>query len=50
MGATENQIWVLGLEDSNADQSITWDQPFPNFNEQDVLIIDLNTLTNEILG
>jgi hypothetical protein len=38
------------LKDSNADKSITWDQPFPNFNEQDVLIIDLNTLTDEILG
>jgi hypothetical protein len=43
------EIWTLGLKNSNADKSITWDQTFPNFNEPDVLIIDLNSLTDEIL-
>jgi hypothetical protein len=49
MVTTDLQIWTLGLKSSNADKSITWDEPFPNFNEQDVLIIDLNSLTDDIL-
>jgi hypothetical protein len=49
METTDPQIWVLGLKESNADKTITWDQPFPNFNEPDVLIIDLNSLTDKVL-
>ena len=45
----ELQIWLLGNTHPNADKSIVWNQPFPNLADPDVLVVDLTTLTEEIL-
>lgn len=42
-------IWVLGDEVPNADRSISWDSSFPNFADPDILIINLQTLTEQVL-
>jgi hypothetical protein len=46
---TEPVIWVLGENVPNADKSISWDSPFPNFSDPDILIINLQTLTKDVL-
>src|SRR5438876_2058687 len=47
---SSNQIvWVLGENVSNADKSISWDSPFPNFSDPDLLIINLQSLTEDVL-
>jgi len=43
-------IWILGNRNPNFDKSITWDAVFPNLSEPDVLVIDLTTLTEEVLN
>src|SRR5881396_2495150 len=40
----EPKIWVLGGKSRNADMSIPWNAPFPNFADPDILIINLDTL------
>lgn len=40
----EKIIWVLGSIHENADKSIMWHQPFPNFSNCDLLIVNLQTL------
>lgn len=46
---SESKVWIVGAQHSNADRSISWDEPFPNFTEPDVLIINLVTLDKETL-
>src|SRR6185437_6775021 len=46
---SELKIWLIGSKNPNADKSIAWDSPFPNLSEPDVLIINLQTLTEDIL-
>ncbi len=43
------RIWVLGAKCYNADRSIQWDSEFPNFADPDILIINLTSLTKEVL-
>ena len=45
----ELRVWVLGADNSNADKCIQWDSSFPNFADADVLIVNLQSLTKEIL-
>lgn len=42
-------VWILGATHPKADKSISWDEPFPNLGEPDVLIINLSTLTHDVL-
>ena len=43
------RVWVLGSAHPSADRSIAWGDPFPNFSDPDVLIVDLTTLTVPVL-
>ena len=45
----EPKIWVLGGKSRNADMSIPWNAPFPNFADPDILIINLDTLDDEAI-
>ena len=47
--AARPRAWVLGSAHPSADRSIAWDDPFPNFSDPDVLIVDLTTLTVPVL-
>ena len=47
--AARPRAWVLGSAHPSADTSIAWDDPFPNFSDPDVLIVDLTTLTVPVL-
>ena len=42
-------VWILGNEHSNADKSITWNEPPVNLGEPDVLIVDLTTMSENVL-
>ena len=44
MATSEAKIWVLGGKSPKADLSISWDAPFPNFADPDILIINLDTM------
>jgi hypothetical protein len=43
------KVWVLGAKNYNADEDIGWYQDFPNFSDADVLIVNLASLTREVL-
>ena len=43
------RVWVLGTAHLAADRSIKWDEDFGNLSDPDVLIVDLTTLTAEVL-
>jgi len=43
----EKIVWVLGSKHLNAHKSISWDSPFPNFSNCDILIINLQSLDSE---
>lgn len=45
----EHEIWVIGAHNTNADKCISWYQQFPNLSDPDILIINLNSLTEDIL-
>lgn len=47
--AQDLQVWLMGNRHSNADKSIRWDDPFPNLSDLDVLVVDLTTLTEQVL-
>ena len=47
--AARPRAWVLGSAHPSADRSIAWGDPFPNFSDPDVLIVDLTTLTVPVL-
>ena len=47
--ARNPQVWLLGNRHLGADISIGWDDEFPNLSDPDVLVVDLTTLTEEIL-
>ena len=47
--AARPRVWVLGSAHPSADMSIAWGDPFPNFSDPDVLIVDLTTLTVPVL-
>jgi|YelNatPaOPRAMG01_1025707.scaffolds.fasta_scaffold47196_4 hypothetical protein len=42
-------VWVLGSEHPNAHKSISWLSSFPNFSNCDVLIVNLQSLEEEVL-
>lgn len=46
---TEQVIWVLGEKNTCADKSIDWDSQFPNFADPDIVIVNLFSLTEQIL-
>lgn len=37
-------IWVLGSKHAKAKNCVTWERPFPNFSNADILIINTETL------
>lgn len=41
--------WILGNKHPNADKSISWDEPLANLGEPDVLIVDLTTMSEDVL-
>jgi hypothetical protein len=43
------RIWVLGAKNYNADRGIGWYEDFPNFSDPDILIVNLASLTPEVL-
>ena len=45
----EPQVWILGSSHPCADKSIEWDDPMPNLSDSDVIIVDLTTLTEDVL-
>ena len=47
--AANPRAWILGSGHPHADRSIGWDDPFPNFSDPDILIVDLTTLTVPVL-
>lgn len=47
----DRSAWLLGNVHPSADRSIRWDdEPFPYLGDPDVLVIDLTTLTRQVLG
>lgn len=47
--ARDRQVWLMGNSHSNADKSVEWDDPLPNLSDADALIVDLSTLTEQVL-
>ena len=48
--ATEEPlVWVLGNSHPCADKSIGWDDPLQNLSDPDVIVVDLTTLTGDVL-
>ena len=48
--ARDRQVWLLGGSNPSADKSVGWDDdPFPNLSDPDVLIVNLTTLTEQVL-
>jgi hypothetical protein len=45
----DEEIWILGSKSKNADKSITWNGEFPNFNDCDILIVNLQSLDERVL-
>ena len=43
------QVWLLGNDHSAADKSIGWHGHLPNLNDLDVLVIDMTTLTMNVI-
>ena len=43
------QVWLLGNSHLNADRSISWDDTLPNLADSDDLIVDLTTLTRDVI-
>ena len=44
------RVWLLGCTHPNADRSIDWDDdPFSNLSDPDALVVDLATLTVQVL-
>ena len=43
-------VWLLGSNHPSADRSIPWDKSFGNLNDPDVLVVDLTTMTKQVLG
>lgn len=51
-GPSENrnaEVWLLGNSHPAADRSIDWHDRLPNLGDPDVLILDMTTLTKEVL-
>ena len=46
----ENEIWVLGRNHPDADKSFDWTQTISNIADADTVIIDLTSLTREIMN
>jgi|CXWL01.1.fsa_nt_gi hypothetical protein len=45
----EQIIWTLGIKSKKADKSISWTDKIPNLADPNIIIIDLGSLTQEIL-
>ena len=43
------EIWVLGEQHESADKSFLWSEPIPNIADADIIIINLGTLTKDVL-
>ena len=48
-GASGTKIWLLGSEHPGADRSIPWYESFGNLNDADVILVDLTTMTKQVL-
>lgn len=48
-GASSTKIWLLGSEHPGADRSIPWHECFGNLNDADVILVDLTTMTEQVL-
>ncbi len=44
----ETKIWVLGGKAENADKCISWQENLPNLSNTDILLIDLNTIPQQM--
>jgi hypothetical protein len=42
-------VWLLGSKDNVVDKSVSWDEPFPNFSEPDIIIVNLKSLNMDVL-
>ena len=47
--STNKEIWVLGERHASASKSFSWNDPIPNIADADIIIINLGTLTKNIL-
>ena len=47
--SNNKEIWVLGIKHPDANKSFTWNENIPNISDADIVIIDLNTITKNIL-
>ena len=45
----DRRVWLLGNTRQGADRSFGWDEDFGNLSDPDVLIVDLTTLTEDVL-
>src|SRR5437870_3770061 len=46
---SEPTVWALGAKNINANKAVGWDEPFPNFADPDVLIVNLESLDSKTL-
>jgi len=47
---SDQKIWVLGALGTNADEHIEWTRGWPYFGDVDILIINLDSCSEEVLG
>lgn len=45
----ESLVWLLGNRHPGANRSIGWDEDFGNLDDPDILVVDLTTLTADVL-
>lgn len=49
LAAQDLQVCLVGNRHQDADMSVGWDEPFPNLDDPHALIVDLTTLTGQVL-
>lgn len=47
--SSEPVVWVIGEKNTNADKSIDWDSKFSNLVDPDIVIVNLSSLTTDVL-
>ena len=47
--SSEPVVWVIGEKNTNADKSIDWDSKFSNLVDPDIVIVNLSSLTKDVL-
>ena len=48
--SNQPKVWVLGALGTNADMHLEWTRGWPYFGDVDILIINLDSCTEEVLG